>query len=96
MNEDDIQILAFAEKNADPNSWNMPIFYEGNCLIGCKGRKLSRTRNLFAAGSWVEYHRESPEHISLLLSRSGGDIEKLPEIKGNILLCENVDKETQP
>jgi hypothetical protein len=90
MNEDDLEVLAFAEKDANPNSWNMPIHYEGNCLIGCKGRKLLRTRNLFAVGNWIEYHREGAEHVGNLLKRSGGDLDKLPEIKGNIMMCEGV------
>lgn len=72
MDDDDIQLLAFAEKVADPNDWQMPITYKGACLIGCRTRKMPNTKNLVKAFGWIDYHREGSEHVGNLLKNQQG------------------------
>lgn len=69
MGDDDIQVLAFAEKNSDEQIWDLSIRFEGNCLIGCISRKMSRTKNMVKAMEWVDYHTTGPEHVEHLLRR---------------------------
>lgn len=96
MGDDDIQVLAFAEKNSDEQIWDLSIRFEGNCLIGCNGRKMLRTKNLVKAMEWVDYHSSGPEHVGNLLQRSGGDISKMPAIAGEIIIKSSNGEETQP
>lgn len=72
MGDDDIELLAFAEKDSNPLEWAELTYFEGNCLIGCEGRRLLKTRNLLAALRWADYHRSGKEHIKLLLGRKNG------------------------
>jgi hypothetical protein len=72
MGEEDVEILAFAEKNFDSQIWDESVRFEGRCLIGCEGRKMSRTKNLLVALRWTDYHREGAEHVSNLLKRREG------------------------
>lgn len=95
MNEDDIKVVALAEKNTDEKEWNLIIKFSGHCLVGCRGRKLLTTDNMLKALDWADYHREGAEHVGHLLRRSGGDISKLPEISGVIFTSSN-GEETQP
>jgi hypothetical protein len=69
MGEDDVEVLGFAERNPDPNAWDMPISYKGNCRIGCKSRAMLGTRNLLTALRWADYHREGSEHVEKMLKR---------------------------
>jgi hypothetical protein len=96
MGEDDIEILAFAEKNADEKVWELRVTFEGNCLIGCTGRKMLNTKNMVKAMEWADYHSTGPEHIHNLLKRSGGDISKMPAIAGEFKITSSNGEETQP
>lgn len=69
MGDEDIEILAFAEKNSDDLQWDLSIRFEGNCKIGCEGRKMLRTKNLVTALNWAEWHREGFEHIEAVLTK---------------------------
>lgn len=69
MNDDDIEVRAFAEKNTNPGDWDMAVRFEGECLIGCTTRKMLRTKNMLAALRWADYHKHGKEHIKLLLER---------------------------
>lgn len=83
MGDDDIEVTAFAEKNADANDWKLVVHFEGNCLLGCGSRKMLRTRNLAKAMDWVDDHTVSPEHVARLLRhRAGHGVIKTPGFDG--------------
>ena len=86
MGEEDILLELLAEKSSDHMAWDQPVKFAGKCLLGCEGRRLSTTKNMVTALFWVEYHREGPEHVAALLKRSGGDLDKLPEIQGQFVV----------
>lgn len=81
MGDQDIEILAFAEKDANPNSWNLDIEFDGNCKIGCNGTRMLRTKNLVVALAWLDHHRQSTEHQSRVQSNRMAPVEvKLPGV----------------
>ena len=96
MGDEDIKVLALAEKNTDPNQWNLIIKFTGHCMIGCKGRKLLTTDNVLTALRWADYHREGVEHVGHLLRKAGGDLSKMPAIAGEIIFESSNGEETQP
>jgi hypothetical protein len=69
MGDEDIEIRAFAEKNPNPGDWDQAIRFEGECKIGCKGRKMLSTKNLVTALNWVDFHRSGLEHMTTVLSK---------------------------
>lgn len=86
MGDDDIKLELFAEKDADPNSWDQPVTIKGTCLWGCKTRKMLNTKNLVKALGWIDYHRDGPEHVAEMLRRSAaGDFDNLPEVAGSMI-----------
>lgn len=91
MGDQDIQILAFAEKDANPNSWNLDIEFDGNCKIGCVGTRMLRTKNLVAALAWAEHHRKSSEHQARLEANRMAPV----TINGMVFTSSN-GEETQP
>jgi hypothetical protein len=89
MGDDDIEIRAFAEKNPNQGDWDQAIRFEGDCLIGCKGRKMLNTKNLVTALNWVDYHRSGLEHIAAHLKRMA----KFPEgAHGTIITSQLADE----
>jgi hypothetical protein len=56
---------------------------------------MLNTKNMVKALAWVDYHTSGPEHVGALLKRSGGDLDKLPEISGVYkgTLLEGIDDE---
>ena len=92
MGDEDIEVLAFAEKNSDPQTWDLSIRFEGKCLIGCKSRKMLRTKNLIKAMEWADYHTSGPEHVgNLLKNQQGSGV----IVADNIFTSSN-GEETQP
>ena len=69
MGEDDIKVLALAEKNSDEHQWNLIIKFSGHCMLGCKSRQMLTTDNLLKAIEWVDYHRRGSEHTSNFLQK---------------------------
>lgn len=69
MGDEDIEVRAFAEQNLNPGNWDSAVRFEGECLIGCKGRKMLRTKNLLKAIDWAAFHRGGQEHQELLVKR---------------------------
>lgn len=77
MGEEDISLELYAEKDADPNSWDLNVKVRGSCKIGCVGHRMLDTRNLVAANNWVNYHRQSEEHRARMIASRMAPI--LPE-----------------
>ena len=85
MGDDDIALLAFAEKNSSETEWELQVTFKGDCLLGCKTRKMLNTKNMVKALDWVEYHRNGPEHVAAVFEKVGRTpLGALPPIHGTI------------
>lgn len=79
MDDDDLTLEAFAEiqPDRDGNIWQHPVTFKGECLLGCKGRRMLNTKNWAKAQAWIEYHRSGLEHVEKLLKRRPVTIEPM-------------------